>query len=211
MRLILSLLLFGAVQCAADPFINLTFDQPDLSGPLIPLQPGGPYEGNTDQLLRGWTVTIDGLSRSRVVFSPPQTGIGGPVNLMNRRPLDTTSPLGPYSLELFSQFPAQPDIRLSQTATMPDDATFLWIASIGYIQAYADGAKIGEVNPVFGTWAFLSVAPYAGKEVTLEFALPPGGAAEFDIIGFTTIPEPSTWALLGFGLVVVVWQLRRQL
>ncbi|HAB19160.1 MAG TPA: PEP-CTERM sorting domain-containing protein [Verrucomicrobiota bacterium] len=209
MKTQLLLISFVTFSCAADPFINLDFDDPDLSGPLIPLQPGGPYEGNTDQLLRGWSVSVGGQSQSRMVFSPPQTGIGGPVNLMHRRPLDTTSPLGPYSLELFSRFPERPEIRLSQTATMPDDATFMWIAGAGYVQAYANGALIGDVGGE-NSWSFLDVTSLAGKEVTLEFVLQPGLAAEFDVVGFTSVPEPFTWALLGLGLGALVWQFRRQ-
>ncbi|HAB19158.1 MAG TPA: PEP-CTERM sorting domain-containing protein [Verrucomicrobiota bacterium] len=205
MKTTLLLVGLGAIHCSADPFVNLTFDDPDLSGPLTPVFPGGPLEGNTDQLLRGWTVAIDGQVQSRMVYSPPGTGSGGPVNL-----LQGISPFGPYEIYMFSRFPQQPEIRVSQTATMPTVATFLWIHGTGYIQAYADETKIGEVNTVFSTYAFLDVSSYAGREVTLGFILPPGGRAEFDIVGFTSVPEPSTWALLGLGLGALVWQFRRR-
>ena len=52
----------------------------------------------------------------------------------------------------------------------------------------------------------VDVSRWAGQEVNLEFSLGAGASSELDIFGFTSVPEPSTWALLGLGAAALVWQ-----
>ncbi len=46
----------------------------------------------------------------------------------------------------------------------------------------------------------IDVSPFAGKEVTISFLLTKGGSDGVDVIGFSLVPEPEAWVLLGVGL-----------
>ena len=214
-RSLLSLL--AALPVLGGEFINLTFDEPDLSGPLVPDYPDGPLRGGVAKLLRGWTVQANGQPVDSMLFSPYPPGVGGSdlVNLQQSRPGDSPL-LGFASLFIYSPLPSElpprplgPEIRLSQRGTIPADAAGMWLAS-GYVQVFADGLKIGEVNPMVGGRSIIDVSPYAGQEVNLEFLVSSGDSIRFDILGFVPIPEPSTWALLGTGLAAVCWLTRRK-
>ena len=53
--------------------MNLNFDSPDLSGSLRPVDPlgqGQGFYGSTSRLLRGWTLTVNGVSPSEMTYSP---------------------------------------------------------------------------------------------------------------------------------------------
>ncbi len=195
-----------AQPCIGSPFINLTFDEPDLTGSLTPIHPGGPLEGNTSEILRGWSLTVDGQPKLRMEYAPRGTGGGSLAYLVNN---PAGSLLGPHSLTLFSPFPSTPEIRVGQTGTIPAEATGLWIGSAGYIEGFVNGIKIGEVKPELGSQVVLDVTRFAGQEVSLEFVLRYGGSARFDIFGFTPIPEPSTWALFGVGATAMFLFARR--
>jgi hypothetical protein len=138
---VLSLILLQP--CFGSPFINLTFDEPDLTGSLTQIYPGGPLEGNTSEILRGWSLTVDGQPKPRMEYAPPGTGGGSLAYLVNN---PAGSLLGPHSLTLFSPFPSTPEIRVGQTGTIPAEATGLWIGASGRIDAFANGEKIGGVT-----------------------------------------------------------------
>lgn len=188
-----------AGSCAAGEFVNLTFDEPDVTGPLTPVFPGGPTTGDGSALLRGWTVTVGGVPLPRVTYSPPLTTSVGPITLRGNDPANTV--LGPYSLQLESSPPSVPEIRISQRGTIPADAAGLRFFGGGYVQMFVNGERAGDslgIEPI-------DVSRWSGQEVNLEFLVRRGESARFDIFGFTPIPEPSTWALFGVGAAGVCW------
>jgi hypothetical protein len=94
-RSLLSVL--AALPVLAGDFINLTFDEPDLSGPLVPDYPDGPLRGGVAKLLRGWTVQANGQHMHSMLFSPFPPGVGGSdlVNLAQNRPVIRPSWVSP--------------------------------------------------------------------------------------------------------------------
>ena len=58
--------------------------------------------------------------------------------------------------------------------------------------------------------SYADVSEFAGRQVNLEFIFPLDGVTRFDIAGFVTTPEPSTYALCGIGAAILWWQRRRQ-
>ncbi len=199
MKILALLAITGA--CLAGDFINLTFDDPNLTGSLTPVFPGGPFTGDTAELLRGWSVTAGGVPLTQMTYSPPLTTSVGPVTLRANNP--ATTGLGAYSLQLESSPPNVPTIRISQQGTVPVEANGLLIASAGYVQAFSNGTKVGEVNPMLGSQVVLDLSIYGGQGINLEFLVRAGESARFDILGFTSVPEPSTWALLGVGTAAI--------
>jgi hypothetical protein len=196
-------LLFSATTCIAGEFVNLTFDEPDLSGPLTPVFPefpDGPFQGNTSQLLPGWEVTRGGVPQA-TMYCGPLGSIGGgtAIRIRQNAAADAATALGSYSLTLVSTLPLGGEIRLSQQGTIPADA-----ASLGFFGA---GAFLAYVNGEFQADSRLQnqfdVRRWAGQTVTLEFRVPELEGGRFDILGFRPIPEPSTWMLLGVGTAAV--------
>ena len=199
------LFLLVTLPAVGGDFINLTFDEPDLSGPLDPVFPGGPLRGSVTEIIPGWSFFTDGQPVITTTWSPFNLGSGGGhVSLVQNSLGETAGPLGKASLVIQSQIAGvAPEIRLSQRGTIPADAAGLWLAS-GYVQAFADGKKIGEINPMTGPF-IIDVSRFAGQEVNLEFLVESGWSIRFDILGFVPVPEPETWALMGTGLGALVW------
>ncbi len=197
--------LSGSAPLAADPFINLTFDEPDLSGPLTPIYPGGPVRGDPNQLLRGWTATAEFESVTSVAYSPYNLGSGGlAFNLREHDPGNQNTTFGKNYLDFYSTF-RRGDLRLEQTGTIPVDAAELWISSRGRIEAFINGVKIGDFDPASGAPQVLNVSPFAGQTVRLEFVVRRDRTTDFDIFGFTSVPEPSTWGLVAVGGAGLGW------
>jgi hypothetical protein len=210
--------LLAVTPCLAGDFLNLTFDEPDLSGPLTPVYPefpSGPLFGTTAQILRGWTVLADNQSHIGMTYSPFGFPTGeGLARLVGNSPELSQTPFAANTLFLHSDHTLPgggPVIRIQQTGTVPADAAGLWIFSTGgSMQMFINGERVND--PRIGALAdpVVNISQYAGQSIDLEFLVPKGGSTRFDIFGFVPIPEPSTWALFSVGAAALGWHLWRR-
>jgi hypothetical protein len=190
-------------------FVNLGFDDPDLS--RLTTNPTGGIVGPVEDLFRGWEVSLRPVlsdwqpyaGEVQLTFQGGQT----PVSLASGYSHDGTG----YGVWFNSQQvignPPSPDIRLSTAGTVPEGAlTFDWVLFRGVV-SIDDGQTLKTIG---GSANSLDVSLFAGKDVTLSFFVNSGGFSILDVIGFTQVPEPQTWALLGVGLSAVLWWSRRR-
>jgi hypothetical protein len=197
-------------------FVNLTFDEPDSSR----ITPGpGQMVAPIDAAFRGWTLQWDYELDPLLYPLPPSVGVGdgdAPVGLIHSIGSDGMARYGAYRAVIniqWAQFgPLRPPLHLFQTGTVPAGAELLHIYYPGPsiatdpVHVLVNGQE-RTLNPSFirwPDWRALDVSPYAGQEIKLEFLFPAGGIDyrnhyEFDIAGFTAVPEPGVWALLGLG------------
>jgi hypothetical protein len=202
------LVLLVALPALGGEFVNLTFDDPDLSGPLEPVFPGGPLRGSATGIVPGWSFFTDGLPVATATWSAFNFGSGGGhVSLVQNSPANAAGPLGEASLVLQSRIGnTASEIRLSQRGTIPADAAGLWIFGTGHAQVFINGERLGDTVST----PTVDVSRYAGQEVDLEFLVAPGASIRFDILGFVPVPEPSAWALFGVGAAAVLGLARRK-
>jgi len=202
-------LCLGGLCATAGDFVNLTFDEPDLRV-LYSLNHNfyPPYIGPASKIIRGWTVTAGGKRVGVATYAPYAFGYSGIVSVVQNPPNVIG---GEYAIVL-SSVPdlLGPEIRLSQTGRIPEYATGLWLEVAGHVEGYVNGSKIGESEFSHFVDAVWDIRAYQGRDVKLEFYVPPNEYAYIDILGFEGIPEPSTWALLGMGTALLGWQTARR-
>jgi hypothetical protein len=196
-----------SLTCAAvgGEFVNLTFDQPDLS--RLQTGPTGIPIGPVEDLLRGWEVSIRPPAgqwssfKEEIEFFGTVGGIP-PISLNSGMHFDRTD----YSVFFNSRFsigsppgPIPLEVRLSTTGTVPENAlTFDWYEGAGLELRISDGVR---TLTAVGNPGSMNISQFAGKEVTISFLQRSGSVSSVDVIGFSLVPEPETWALLGAGLV----------
>jgi hypothetical protein len=216
MKLIRGLIAFIPFASTAQSFTDLTLDNPNLTG-LMPFGNAGAYQGPVSQLLPGWNVTLNGSPLSIMYYAPLGVGYGGPYAILteNASSVDPAD-LGPFSLRLTTFVPPPPfggagvDVRMAQTGQIPANATGLKLYSNANVDVFVDGKRIGGIDPQQNGFPTLNISAYSGRIVDLEFRFPLQGDFNFDIRGFTTAPEPSTWAFFALGTSALCWQVWRR-
>ena len=183
-------------------FVNLTFDEPDLNGSLVPLLPDGPFIGSATDLLRGWSASANGVPFGTIAYSPYRQPLFGAMIILSER--------APSQNLLYLDSVGEPDgpeIRISQRGTIPANAISLLTYPVGSgISGYANDKFIGEID-VNHSIAHWDVRAFAGQEVELSIVLRGNSSGAFDILGFEMIPEPSTTALFVVGGLGLGWMI----
>jgi hypothetical protein len=212
------LMAYAVATSQSGEFVNLTFDEPDLSHARYRDYPPGLVAPLQD-VFRGWSIQWDWTGEPKP--GPECVGVHGgdiPLGLVAMG----TAPYGSY-LVLVSEFWAEyggqlrPTLHLWQTGTVPDGASELTLYQSGLggggarpVETYINGQIQYQVGaPGVPAFSAIDVSAFAGQEVKLEFVFPSGPAQyhSFDIFGFVTVPEPSVLVLLAGG-GFVLWLAR---
>lgn len=203
----------------ADDFVNLDFNEPDLSHVAF-----DPFlESATapvSEVVRGWTVSY----QAGGAILPARISVDGgapPLGIVTSVGEEEINRFGAYRL-VFSAFaqggPAgnvsgqRPLTLVSQRGMVPAGATsldFLSSNASSEIEVRIDGVQ-QALGGLPNVGMQVDVRAFAGKEVLLEFAIPEKFSAILDVRGFTVVPEPSTWALFSVGAFALWWSSRRK-
>jgi len=217
------LVLFSAVTGRGAEFVNLGFDDPDLSHVEFSIG-RGVHVGPANEVLRGWTINPPAAQwpdsgRISVDGGSPPFGLTPSVDPQS------LAWYGRYHLDVnvYDEFifgggmPLRPTLTLSQVGRVPVDAAWLKVweggGYFGPLEAYIDGRPGVLTPPPIPTGSgvtFLDVSAVAGQEAELKFVFPAGTLHDFDIIGFVPVPEPSSWALLAVGAAWLAGARRRR-
>lgn len=204
----------------AKEFINLGFDDGyRMTGTVFR------WDIPAEEALPGWTVKMGDqvLEQVRWNTSYPESGS---ISIMTP-PWPGAEGVNAVRLIAGAVYPArEPAVTasISQVGTIPTDANSLLFFG-GFSSVSPSEVRINEVVVPL---VFLSgelgdpylygvdVRPFAAQEVELSFLNHPvargSGGFQIDSLRFSSVvvPEPETWALLGVGLAVVGYAVRRK-
>jgi hypothetical protein len=199
---------------SAQDFVNLNFDNPDLSGSLRPIEPGSsrtPFYGEASRLLPGWTLRGNGLPLNQIAYQPSLGDTIDPVTLI-RTPVNGGFD---YAFAIHSLPLSQVDLSFQQTGRIPADVSGIAYYANGSMELRINGNLVYTADPLSGTaYPIVDVSRYAGQVVDLEFHVFQrpflGALFNFDVIGFTQVPEPSTYAMFALGTTILAFAVKKQ-
>ncbi|MFO1460006.1 MAG: PEP-CTERM sorting domain-containing protein [Verrucomicrobiota bacterium] len=215
---ILFVALAGIAVASAKDFENLNFDEGRIPSSPESFQPVG-------LVLPGWTARMGGhkLTEVYVGYLFAHNGSVTVSPQYNQPPTFE----GRYGIILQggAEYPSTSpmvDASISQLGLIPwGTQSLLFRANFGSpteVRINGEAIPFVAVENLPNTALYgVDVSRFAGQEVDLSFvnfalSVGPGGAA-IDSLRFSssiTVPEPSTWALLGTGSLALLWGARRR-
>jgi hypothetical protein len=218
-----------ALSAAAAPFQNLGFDEANTNGVAA-----GTF-GPASQLLPGWRLFDQLGEKSPIGYNANAFG-GNQVVLYDRSYLDFGAPVpgDGYALGLWpgpglEVTEGNSPYHLSQIGEVPSDAQTIHFVNFGSsFDLHINGQDVPLIYdyppdylpPLFNRGipvpAVGDISAFAGRTVELEFitSLTPVRPGDqlygIDSISFSQelIPEPGTWALIGFGSAALLFWAR---
>lgn len=206
-------LIFGSWYCYSQGFVNLDFE--DATIVVDPSSGVYPYAVYASDAIPGWTAT-GFIGPNDILYNGPSAGSSS-VSILDTNGYPPALD-GLYSVDLYGGHSAA-SASISQTAIVPVSATSI------LFEAQSGGAS-GEVIllvslegqniPFFAISTGSNYTLYggsipaglAGQSAQLVFSAPAGeNFWNIDDIQFSTspVPEPSSFALLGLGVLLFLW------
>lgn len=228
MKLHASLLLLVPWTAAAGAFTDLDFEAVLHVALTRAVVAAGGELAPASLAFPGWTVLFGGVPQSRVLYNDITLGAGSVLlfSTFPPRPGFSQPLAGNYMAGLQGEMGSSgKPAALEQTGTIPAGSqTMTFIGgvsqslSVSLNGSLAPIVDLGHTStgqfPGYDTYG-VNVSAWAGQTVQLEFASgdPPASGGVLDNITFSPIaliPEPSTYALFGFGAAALLWFRRGQ-
>ncbi|MCP5523738.1 MAG: hypothetical protein H7A46_19550 [Verrucomicrobiales bacterium] len=214
-RPLLALLVCPAIW--AGEFVNLTFDEPDLTN-LRPFKaPEAQIERQyapVEEVFQGWTISqvfLDELNRSGF---QGLANVGGGASILSLFEISGGSTTPPYGVKVshsLSPYWERSAFGLSQIGMVPENAGTLRWCYDSDLEVYINGNALQSQRTDSMELLFeANVTAYAGQEVELSLEFAEGTFHQFDLVGFIPIPEPSPAALLIVGGLFLMFYHRRR-
>jgi hypothetical protein len=202
-------------------FVNLRFDEPDLSHArlwTIPWLGITRLYAPVDEAFRGWTVECDVRWDYTEGMVPVIDG-SSPFGLSTR----IQEPYGQYIVGVTDRYGQRiyerPELSLSQTGSMPKEPSALIFYQVGGgspdvdppdapVRVLVNGVEQTVMG--FPLGCGIDCSPFAGQQAEVKFVFHAGRTYLFDVFGFMPLPDAPTPVIIrqiavGGGQLVLSW------